>query len=47
MSKPTSIVVQSVKVVAEQHKPGRNAIALDDSTLTIYKDTAVHNFTER
>eukprot|EP00903_Cladosiphon_okamuranus_P009322 g8892.t1 len=34
------------QAAAERHKPGRNAIALDASALTIYKDTAVNNYTE-
>eukprot|EP00752_Nemacystus_decipiens_P016448 g14703.t1 len=34
------------QAAAEQNKPGRNAIALDPATLTIYKDTAVNNYTE-
>ena len=43
---PSCSGVQSVKAAAEQNKPGRNAIALDPSTLTVYKDTAVNNYTE-
>ena len=43
---PSCSGVQSVKAAAEQNKPGRNAIALDPTTLTVYKDTAVNNYTE-
>lgn len=34
------------KIAAERNKPGRNVIALDESTLTVYKNTAVNNYTE-